>query len=269
MSDENGIYNLNYCVQSVLADLDETSSRHYQKFLHYAIQGYRRLNLGNLTTTNIKTAVLEVDSNTKTACLPNDYVNFLKIGYSCHGTIINLDYSDELRFQISDDMFPAACDCQDELNQCQQLVSQGVDVSAYPFYSDFWYYNSYWNSGQFKAGYYGQGAGKYRNAYRINKEKWEIQFDSYIKADFVVMEYLSNGIECGESVIDETLIPAITAFIHWKRCLHDSGINRLEAQMWERQWMKEVRGVAARQSAMTAYDWVNKYRHTLKQTPKR
>jgi len=264
-------YTLSYCVNSVLADLDETNKRHYQKFLHYAIQGYRRLNLGNLVDTSIKTVKLDIDSNTKTANLPNDYVDFLKVGYSCGGTIINLDYNSDLVGQV-ESVFDEACDCQDTINQCQQLVLSGDLQAGYaslPWLNSYWYYTPYYHNNQYTAGYYGLGAGRLRNAYNINKAKWQIQFDSYIKADFVIMEYIGNGIDCGDAYIDESLIPAITAYIHWKAVLHDTTKNRLEARMFEDMWKREVRGVMARKAALTAWDWVQTWRKSLVAIPKR
>lgn len=269
----DGYYDLDYCVNSVLADMGETSKRHYQKFLNYAVEAYRRLNLGNMVAPSIKTAKLDIDSNTKTAQLPDDYVDFLKVGYSCHGVIINLDYNDDLRFELSNDVFPDACDCQDQLNQCEDAALMGGslagDITAYPFFNTIWYYASYFHNGQVTAGYYGYGAGTFRNAYRINKEKWQIQFDSYIKADFVILEYTSNSLANGNAPIEETHIIAIKNYIQWRNCLNDPTKNRLEAQLWERMWKQEVRGIIARQSALTAHDWVACYRKTLVAVPKR
>jgi len=268
----DGYYDLDYCVNSVLADMGETSKRHYQRFLNYAVEAYRRLNLGNMVAPTIKTVKLDIDSNTKTAQLPDDYVDYLKVGYSCGGIIINLDYNDDLRFELSNDIFPDACDCESELNQCQLLTQQqglGQDFGGYPFYSNYWYYASYWHNGQYTAGYYGYGAGHFRNAYRINKEKWQIQFDSYIKADFVILEYTANGLANGNAPIEETHIIAIKNYIQWRNCLNDPTKNRLEAQLWERMWKQEVRGIIARASALTAHDWRQTYRRTLIATPKR
>lgn len=267
-------YTLSYCVNSVLADLDETSKRHYQKFLHYAIQGYRRLNLGNLVETSIKTVKLDIDSNTKTACLPNDYVDFLKVGYSCGGVIINLDYNSDLMHGLSDVEFPDSCDCQDTLNQCQQLALSGELQTGYgypnlPWLNSYWYYSPYYHNGQWVGGAYGLGAGRMRNSYNINKSKWEIQFDSYIKADFVIMEYISNGIDCGDAYIDSTLIPAITSYIHWRAVLHGPNKNRLEAKMLEDIWKKEARGLMARAAALSSWDWLQTWRKSLIAIPKR
>lgn len=108
-----------------------------------------------------------------------------------------------------------------------------------------------------------------RNAYNINKEKCEIQFDSYIKADYVIIEYISNGIDCGDAYIDESLIPAITAYIHWKAVLHDTTKNRLETRMFEDMWKREVRGVMARAAALTAWDWRQIWHSSLVAIPKR
>ena len=264
---------ISYCVNSVLADLDETSKRHYQKFLHYGIQGYRRLNIGNLIDTTIKTVALEVDQNTNTACLPDDYISFLKVGFSCHGYIVNLDYNSDLRMQLSNDIFPDACDCKDELGQCVAVLNntdgQGIDWSGFPFFSSIWYYNSYWRNGQYNAGFYGRGAGHYRSSYIIDGNKREIQFSSYFRADFVILEYLSTGIEDGDAFIPEDVVPVITNYIHWKRCLHDPNISKGEAQYWERLYKQEARGLMARKAALSSWDWVNKWRNTFIASPKR
>lgn len=271
METTSPVYSLSYCVNSVLADLDETSNRHYLKFMNYAIQGFRRLNLANTIPTNIKTAKLDIDSATKTAPLPQDYVSFLKVGVSCGGYIINLDYSDELKLQLTDQLDP--CDCLNELNQCQQAITANSggepNWSGFPFYSSVWYYNSFWRNNQFQAGYYGAGAGHYRNAYRIDLAKCEIQFGITTPFDYVIMEYISNGIECGDGIIPESVVPAIQSYIHWKRCSFDNKINRLEAQMHKRQFEQEVRGVMARKAALTSWDWKQAWRNSITAMPKR
>lgn len=262
-------YSLSYCVNSVLADLDETSNRHYLKFMNYAIRGFRRLNIANMIPTNIKTAKLEIDSATKTAPLPQDYVRYLKIGLSCGGYLINLDQSDELKLQLTDQLDP--CDCKNELDQCQTVLTsnQGGDPnwSGFPFYSSVWYYNSYWRNNQFTAGMYGVGAGHFRNSYRIDLAKCEIQFDSYISADYVVMEYISNGIDCGDAYIPEDIVPAIIEYIYWRIAKNSKG--RLDAQQAKRDWQNEVRGVVARKAALTSWDWRQMARRSFTASPKR
>lgn len=264
------VYTVGYCVNSVMADLNETSTNNYQRYLKWGIDGFRRLNLANMVQTTIKTAVIEIDHNTQTGKLPPDYVSFLKVGYSCNGQIINLDFNDDLKFHEELD----ACGCQEELQQCQYACDNGGWGAAggyggYLFYSSVWYYNSYWRNSQYVAGAFGVGAGRYRNAYRINAAKGEIQFDSYIRADFVVMEYLSNGIDCGDAYLDETLVPAVTAYIHWKRATFDQSVSRLEAQNFERQWKQELRGVVARKAALNAWDWKQLWRNSMVQIAKR
>ncbi len=108
---------LSFCVYSVMADLDEVSQRNYEKYLKWAHDGFRRLNVGNLLENTVRTVKLEVDENTKTANLPADFVNFIKIGYSCYGTIINLDSNPELRLSGE----PDACGCQEDAEQCQYI----------------------------------------------------------------------------------------------------------------------------------------------------
>jgi hypothetical protein len=265
------VYTVSYCTNSVLADLDETSNRHYLKFQNWGLEAFRRMNLANMVSNNIKTAKLDIDSATKTAPLPQDYVSYLKVGVSCGGYIINLDASDELKLELTDQLDP--CDCLNELNQCQQIATQGVqgepNWSGFPFYSSVWYYNSYYRNNQYNAGMYGVGAGHYRNAYRIDAAKCQIQFGITTPFDYVIMEYISNGMECGDAAIEETLIPYIKAYIHHRRCMLDPKINRLEAEMWKREWQREAKGVAARKAALTSWDWKQTWRRSITAMPKR
>ena len=256
---------LSFCVYSVMADLDEVSQRNYEKYLKWAHDGFRRLNVGNLLENTVRTVKLEVDENTKTANLPADFVNFIKIGYSCHGVIINLDSNPELKLSGE----PDVCGCQEDIEQCQ-LIAQGFTGSQTGVYTgDWWYYNSFWHNNQFVGGLYGLGAGTFRNSYRIDWHKNQIQFDSYIKADYVILEYIATGLNDGDAVIQEDVVPCITNYIHWKRVSFDTKINRLEAQMWKRNWEQEVKGLAARNNALTVHDWRQIWRKSMKQIPKR
>lgn len=264
-------YTLSYVVNSALADLDETSTRHYRKFFKWAVDGYRRLNLGNLVDNNIKTVRLEIDHNTNSAELPSDYINYYKVGISCGGVILNMDASDALQIPIT----PDPCDCKNDFEQCRNLLANGggYDSSVLPASLgawNYWYYTPYYHNGQYTAGFYGQGAGTFRGAFRIDATNGRIIFDSYVnKIDFVVMEYQSNGLGDCDTVIAETVIPALKAYLHWQRCLFSADNSRLEAQNWKKIWEQEVRGVVARQAAMTKHEWINTYRHTLRATPKR
>lgn len=229
------------------------------------------MNLGNLVDNNIKTVRLEIDHNTNSAELPSDYINYYKVGISCGGVILNMDASDALQIPIT----PDPCDCKNDFEQCRNLLANGggYDSSVLPASLgawNYWYYTPYYHNGQYTAGFYGQGAGTFRGAFRIDATNGRIIFDSYVnKIDFVVMEYQSNGLGDCDTVIEETVIPALKAYLHWQRCLFSSDNSRLEAQNWKKIWEQEVRGVVARQAAMTKHEWINTYRHTLRATPKR
>ena len=192
------------------------------------------------------------------------FVNFIKIGYSCYGTIINLDSNPELRLSGE----PDACGCQEDAEQCQYIAKGFVGITGV-YTGDWWYYNSFWHNNQFVGGLYGLGAGTLRNSYRIDWHKNQIQFDSYIEADYVILEYIATGLNDGDAVIQEDVVPCITNYIHWKRVSFDTKINRLEAQMWKRNWEQEVKGLAARNNALTVHDWRQIWRKSMKQIPKR
>lgn len=100
-------YTLDYVINTCLMDIGETSTRYKQQFLNYAIQGYRRLNLAGLMPTT-KTVLLDIDANTNTATLPDDYIQYNKVGIcvGCGdkgiGGFINLCYNPNICSNIQD-----------------------------------------------------------------------------------------------------------------------------------------------------------------------
>jgi len=268
MSIVNNVYDLNYCVNSTLADIDKNETKAYLRHLKWANDAFRRLNLaGGLPT--IKTATLVVDKATNTVTLPNDYISYTKIGLCINGHLLNFDMDDTLCLQSAE---PASvCPCSDEeistaIQGCCNGNWGGDSWASwyYPFYSQ-------WHNGQYVAGIYGAGAGFRRGGYKINLEANKIQFNSCVTADEIVLEYKSSGLSTdGNAVVPQDAIPPILAYIHWRRCLFSKDImEKRDAEMHRRSWVTESAAMFKRQNALTYSEWLSLFRSLTYQTPKR
>lgn len=265
---DQNIYSLDYVVRSCLADIDEPdSSPLYTKFLKWANDGYRRLNLAGLMPITMKSVVLDVDSATNTAELPNDYLYYLKIGLCIEGRIVNFDLADSLCLSPNE---MNACPCSDEeIEQgINNILATGDNWTGASWY--FPYYQHYHN-GQFVAGFYGNGAGFYHGGYKINKTTNRIQFDSFVRAPRITLEYVSSGVNStGDAIIEQTAIPALMAYVHKQRCAFSKDRNEMmKYGMYSNIFTKEARGLNTRQNALTTAEWYQLFRKFTYQTPKR
>jgi hypothetical protein len=265
MSIVDNVYTLDYCVNSTLADIDKTESKAYLRHLKWANDAFRRLNLADGLPT-MKTATLPIDSSTNTAILPNDYLDYYKIGVCVNGVLINFDLNDSLCFDSNEP--DSVCECTEEeitttIEACCNGVG-GYDTWYYPYYSQY-------HNGQFVAGVYGVGAGFKHGGFKINLEANKIQFDSCVTAEEVVLEYKSSGMSSdGNAIVQQTAIPAIMAYIHWRRCLFSKDVmEKRDAEAHRRTWVAESSAMFKRANALTYNDWLTLFRKLTFQTVKR
>jgi hypothetical protein len=265
MSIADNIYTLEYCVNSTLADIDKTESKAFLRHLKWANDAFRRLNLADGLPT-MKTVTLEVDSSTNTAILPNDYIEYSKIGLCVNGVLVNFDMNDALCLDSAE--ADSVCACTDE------EITAGIEACCNGIGSEgTWYYPYYsqYHNGQFVAGIYGAGAGFRHGGFKINLEANKIQFDSCVTASEVVLEYKSSGMSTdGNAIVQQTAIPAIEAYIHWKRCKFSKDtMEKRDTEMHRRTWVAESSAMFKRKNALTYSDWLSLFRKLSFQSPKR
>lgn len=265
-------YDLSYCVNMALADMGETNTSKKQQLLNFAIAGFRRLNLAGMMPTT-KTVLLDIDPNTNTAILPDDYVEYLKVGLcvGCEGKgiggFVNLTYNPNICSNIQGGFVNDGCECdQESLITTMDNVACGCtgDLPA-----SWWYYPYYYNGAMYD-GVYGYGSGQYRGGYNIFKEQNKIAFDSYITAQKVLLEYMSNGMAGENTLVPEGAVGTIITWIHYQRVLHSSDRKtRLDINPYKSAFNSEFIGFRARNASMTLFDWKQTYLESFRQTIKR
>lgn len=258
------VTSLGYVVNQVLMDLQQPATPYFERYLHFAIKGFRELNVLGLMPT-MKVVSLEVNQATRTAKLPEDYIDFFRIGVCCNGTFINLVYNSEIC--LDPNTIPELC-CDESTIQnnisciCNAFngstPSSSSECSAY---GGAWmwpsYINGYYNYGIVN---YGVGPGTYSGGYRINKDAHTIQFDSCVNAQSVTLEYKSNGFNSstGDFIIPEDAIPALNAYIHYQRTRFSTDtMDRRDSDRWKSEFITLSDDLNHRQEALTKADYLD------------
>lgn len=263
------VYDLNYVVNSVLADLELPQGRHYIRYLKWANDGFRKMNLAGLMPT-IKTKRIAVDKTTNTVALPSDYIEYTKIGLCCGGVILNYSMNKDMCLPEDKANF---CDCDSEAISCA-IGECNNGYYASPF---GWNYYGYAGVGYgtgnagFPMPLYGLGAGFQYGTFRINTQNGTIQLDSCVTAGEVILEYYSTGLgDDGNCTISQSAIPPLTAFVHWQRALNSIAVqDRQMATQRQRLWESEVRSYVRRKESMNKSEWMQLIRKYTYQTVKR
>jgi hypothetical protein len=259
------IYDANYVVQSCLADTDSDAT-HYKKYLKWAIDGFKRMNMSNATSV-VKSVLLDVRPD-HSALLPDDYVDYTKIGIEHCGQVLNLNSNPNIFLGNSASPPPncaktdndITCDCNNFLN--------GQLGGDYFLGTSYWQYMSFWHNGQFTAGYYGVGAGYGAGTYRLDLDNRKICLGSCIVAKKLVLEYIGTGIDAtGNFTIPYESIEALRAYVHWQK--HRFSGNNIAAREEKRRFQMECAALVHKKNAMTAAEWMELIRESFYQTPKR
>lgn len=262
-------YTLDTVVKTCLMDIGETSTRYKQRFLNYGIQVYRRLNLAGLFPTT-KTILLDIDSNTNTAPLPDDYIEYLKVFLcvGCEGKgiggMVNLTFNPNICSNIENST-PNTCGCAEsfitEANNVACGCTDGMDA---------WNYGPYWYNGGWYDGGYGYGAGNYIGGFKVFLEQGVIAFDSIYTGEKVLLEYMSNGMAGAGTIMPETAFGTVRAGIHLEAAIHNRDrTTRLDIVPYRQQYNAEFAGFRARNASMTLHDWKQTFYSSMRQTIKR
>lgn len=256
--DTNGIGNLDYVVRHVLMDLDDYSMTRYKKYLQYAIDGFMDLNL--FTMQNIKVAYLTVNAN-KTVDLPVDFIDYTKIGYDNGGYVNVLAKNDSLMLTRLTD------DCGNTTNE--NTGDCDVDDLTFPNYG--YYFAPHYRGGQYVGELFGGiGNGKNDGEYRIDRDRRQIAFSSNLTAETIILEYKSSGIAGdGSTNIPKQCVPALLAYVHWKRKNFNDKVARSEKTALREEYYIEFEKLRNLEFSFTISEYFDSRRESYYSIPKR
>lgn len=213
-----GTVSLAYCVAQAKMEMDVfTEIKYDEKFTQLALNSFADFNM--FISKQIEVAYKTINSDGYIE-LPNDYIELVKLGIPVGGKLYNLGINNKILLRRSEISSTAAA-------QIFNGEGEEIDIPLYGYYYIDHYYNN-----EYIGGLYGLGGGFSPSFYRIDREKNQIQFDTAVPRNEVVLEYVSTGIKnTSSTVIPRDMVPYVVSFIiykHYSRNRKVSGSFRSE-----------------------------------------
>lgn len=243
--------------QEIAIKKDEQGDKHLAKYLLFGREAIRELNLHN--TLNVKSVMLDIDTDTMSVELPKDYITYSKVGILIGNKIIELDYDSRIYPQqkplnLCDDenleptkRFKRDCEC----------CLDGADL---PYnYSYNWHNIGY---GQQLYTYYSIPA--YYGTKFFREHGGYLYLDSIcpLEDTKIVLEYKTTGIDEKQTIVPEIYKLAVGAYIDWKFALYKSKQN---VQLLEREYQRQYKNVRKIKNASTFLEILRAVRSTKAQ----
>ena len=206
---------------------------------------------------NVKTILLEI-SDVLTCRLPNDYVQWTKVGLmdTCTGRIVVLGYDATLCTAHKN-----VCPCDRE--SCEREINELFAYNDSQRADQFMFVNPIFTNGTV----YGLGGGYNRfGFFKENREDWELQFSgkiNYGERMKLVMEYKADGTTGGVNLVPSEAKEAIINFclskVNKKR---DRGLSN----EYKRDWQVEYKRLQSLYRGMSKEQWSDLFKRHAVQT---
>lgn len=236
------ITTLDKVVRGALADR-QYPMHFYLQFMTYAVSCLRELNFDVLQS--VKSVRLPINSY-KAATLPVDYVDFIRVGN-----------------ELGQYIYPWG-EKKDSFNRLNKFDSQGNkipygDVEAANGilpnnWEGFWYTNYVNDKGEHLGRIY-NNIPAFRESFVILRERGEIQLDVSYTGQFIVMDYISDGMSLSAAnAVHPYAIETIKAYIFWKMKEHGRQYNMGEREMAKQEFYNQLRVLKARMNNIDTLD---------------
>lgn len=214
----NKIYTIDKVVRQLMIEMGESTTHIFELLLP---QAYSFLNEFKTTASKeTKTVKLKI-SNLRTAKLPDDFIDYVKLGVN-HGRNVRILAHNPLLSNLPE------CD-----KSNYPLYHISKNEPYYPLSKDEPYY-PFIGWGEDLLGY---GMGGFEDSFKIDFENGVIRFGSEVNVGNLYLEYRSNEWNpCGHTAINPMVIPVMQNYILWKYYLRrKDGMYRQYEQYYYRE----------------------------------
>lgn len=253
-----GYSNLDMIVRSVMVDLKDYAFRDHRRLLHLAAQGFTELNM--FVINNVKSVLLPINENF-TVDLPDDYIDYLKVGVKINGKVWTLGYNKEIALPR-------------EVNECGLTIASIVECSSEITSNNFpqwgFYFSNHFRNGHYVGELYGMGGGFNIAYYRIDPEKRQIVLTDSVPKGFVILEYLSSGVSAeGATTVPLQAVSAVKEYVHWKRIEYDNNVAMNLKQRRQSLYYIEFEKLSDFENTFTLEEYLDHTYQESKSTPHR
>lgn len=250
-----GLVNLSYCVASVQADIQDYTDRHVERFTQWAINAYTELNIFH--SNNVEVEYLEMDANGIVDLSPlTDYIDYIKVAMMVNGKYWTLGVNEKIGLR------------RDELDASELALIFKTGAPSIEVGSGYVFADHYVN-GTYRTGMFGLGGGFNRSCFRVDKERNQLQFDSDIPRNQIVLEYYSTGVNAtGGTLIPRPYVEYIKAYIRWQMEENDPRSNRFDRRDKRQLFYDEENKVENFHARFNPVKYMTTYYEGMKQTVK-
>lgn len=235
---------------------------------NYALRAIREL--GFDVQKRVKSLKLEVNDDNNTVELPDDYVDYTKIGVVGGDGLIyvfgeNKNISSSMKYVEDASGNPIDSD-NDGVFDRVEAKQIGVTASSLSDYESYTFRNFLYEGNIGRA--YGIGGGQYSGEFRINNEQNRIELYSTTGYTEVVIEYIADEARSKNPSVHLYAEGAVQAYIHYKLVERKSNVPQSEKARARQQFYNERRLANARIKSFTKEEALKTIRKNYKQSPK-
>jgi hypothetical protein len=245
------VYYIDEIVRSALLTCGK-SIHYYMEFLHYGLKGLKEINYDS--PVKVKSVRLTVDSNNEIT-IPSDYVDYIRVGYEKGQYVVALTEREEFNRLMNLD------------SDGNQIPYPDVETDADLMYADSYYYSSHGNDkGEHIGRHFGHRS-TYKASFMVIPERGKIMLDPAIKAEEIVIDYITTGI--GTETNSRTTLPAYAAeaverYILWRYNEHNQSVPMNQKVMAKEEWIHAFKRYRSREYQLSISDVLRSLRsHTF------
>lgn len=236
---------------------------------NFALRGLRELGFDMLKV--IRSLKLTVDTSNNTAALPDDYVDWSKVGVVGGDGLVyvlgenkNINYSQKYS-TVSNMTYDSDGDGLFEREDDKTGSDAGGATSTNAF-GNYIFRNYFYggNIGQL----YGVGGGRYQGEFRINLDQNRIEIGSNTGVSEIVVEYVADEARSSNPQVHVYAEEALMSYIYYKLIERKAAVPYNEKARARQEYYNERRKANARMKSFTKEEALKTIRKNYKQAPK-
>jgi hypothetical protein len=235
---------------------------------NYALRGIREMGFDILK--RIKSLKLSVNTDNDTVDLPDDFVDYVKIGVVGSDGLIyvfaeNKNQNMAMKYVTDSAGNPVDSDGDGVFDRVD-AKTEGVGRASVSDFESYTFRNFLYEGNIGRA--YGIGGGKYSGEFRINNEQNRIELYSTAGYSEVIIEYIADEARSTNPSIHIYAENALRSYIYYRLIERKANVPMVEKSRARQEYYNERRIANARLKSFTKEEALKTIRKNYKQSPK-
>jgi hypothetical protein len=235
---------------------------------NFALRGVREMGFDIMK--RIKSLLLTPNQTLKTLELPDDFVDWTKIGVIGSDGLLyvfgeNKNISDTMKYKLDYNNNPLDSDG-DGVNDRVDAKVVGDGDSIFKGYQSYIYRNYLYESTE--GGVYGLGGGRYSGEFKVNYEQNRIDLSLNSDVTEVAIEYIADEARSSNPSVHIYAENALQSYIYYRLIERKVGVPMVEKQRARQEYYNERRLANSRMKSFTKEEAMKTINKNFKSTVK-